>query len=92
MFTRLICALAAVAVLATGAQAQRSQGVKTFPQTKPGVYVKPQPVYHPPIYRSPVFFPPVYRPPVFFPPAFFPTYPWYRPPYFPYSGLPGFGW
>lgn len=85
MFTRLICAAAAVAVLTTGAQAQHLQSAKTFPQTKPGIYVKPQPVYTPPIYRPPVVYPPVFRPPVFYPPVFFPTYPWYRPSYFPYD-------
>ena len=86
MFTRLICA--AVAVLAAGAQAQSSKGVKTFPQTKPGVYVK-QPVFVPPIYRVPVYRPPFY-PPIFYPPVY--KYPVYKP-YFPYyPKFPRYGW
>lgn len=100
MFSRLICITAAVAVLAAGAQAQ---GVKTFPQTKPGVYVKPQPVYKQPIYKVPVYQPPVYKlpvytPPLFYPPVVFKPFPVYKSPYFsPFypsfgSKFPWYGW
>lgn len=82
MFARLICAVAAVAVLATGAQAQRSQPVRK-PTTQTFAPVK-RPIFVPPIYhRPPIFYPPVYRPPVFFPPV-------YRPPYFPHYPYPTF--
>lgn len=90
MFARLICAMAAVTVLATGAQSQRSHPVRK-PTTQTFAPVK-RPIFVPPVYhRPPIFFPPAYRPPVFYPPIFFP--PVYRPPYFPhYPKFPGYGW
>jgi hypothetical protein len=96
MFTRLICIAAAVAVLATGAQAQQSKGVKTFPQTKPFVPVKP--IYKVPVYQPPVYKLPVYTPPVFYPPVFFKPFPVYKSPYWsPYQSpfgpkFPWYGW
>lgn len=100
MFTRLICIAAAVAVLATGAQAQ---SVKTSPQTKSFVPVYKQPVYKQPIYKVPVYQPPfykvpVYTPPVFYPPVYFKPFPVYKSPFgSPYqspfgSKFPWYGW
>lgn len=90
MLTRLIATAAAVLLLATAAQAQ---SVKTFPQTKPGVYVKPKPIFVPPVHKVPVYKPPVFYPPVYRPPVYLPTFPIDRPPYFPvYPGYPWYGW
>jgi hypothetical protein len=89
MFARCVATLAAVLVLAAGAQAQ-SKSVKTVPQTKPFV-----PVYKQPIYKVPVYKPfPVYTPPAFYPPVFFKPFPVYQSPYqSPFgSKFPWYGW